>query len=88
LILLISLLFHKKDIADRAKPQVIVGRLPRRDSSRGTHCAVTGAGGESHACVPERDTVCRYALHVEQLAGHTQALRRAGMGLEASGPVV
>jgi hypothetical protein len=28
LILLISLLFHKKDIADRDKPQVIVGRLP------------------------------------------------------------
>jgi hypothetical protein len=36
-------------------------------------------GAESHACVPERETVCGHALHVAAPDRNQQALRRAGM---------
>jgi len=43
---------------DKAKPRVIVRRLSAI-AGGGGRCSRDGAGGESHACVPERNTACR-----------------------------
>ena len=38
---------QKNEKADKAKPRVIVGRLPAL-AGEGAHCSRDGAGGESH----------------------------------------
>ena len=46
----------KTNIADKAKPRVIVGRLPAVIG--GGPAWSKDAGGESHACVPKRCKAC------------------------------